>query len=47
MQGLLAEIEELLIVNKTLTKERDEQKAVLEEGSRTHSSMKRNIDEVR
>ena len=46
MQGLLAEIEELVIANKMLMKEKDEQRAELEEGNRMNLAMKRNIEEV-
>jgi hypothetical protein len=43
---LLAEIEELLMTNKLLSKEKEEQKAAIEEGNRENISMKRNIEEV-
>ena len=46
-QGLLEEIEDLLMTNKLLSKEKEEQKAATEEGNRTNIAMKRNIGEVR
>ena len=45
-QGLLEEIEELLMRNKVLSKEKEEQKAALEEGNRAQIMLKRNIEEV-
>ena len=45
-QGLLEEIEELLNTNKLLSKEKEEQKAAIEEGNRENIVMKRNIEEV-
>ena len=46
-QGLLEEIEDLLMTNKLLSKEKEEQKAAIEEGDRKNIAMKRNIEEVR
>ena len=45
-QGLLEEIEELLMTNKLLSKEKEEQKAAIAEGNRENIAMKRNIEEV-
>ena len=45
-QGLLEEIEELLMRNKVLSKEMEEQKVALEEGNRAQIMLKRNIEEV-
>ena len=40
------EIEELLMMNRRLSKEKEEQKAGLEEGNRANLKLKRNIEEV-
>ena len=44
---MLEEIEDLLMTNKLLSKEKDEQKAAIEEGNRKNIAMKRNIEEVK
>ena len=46
-QGLLEEIEDLLMTNKLFSKEKEEQKTIIEEGNRKNLAMKRNIKEVR
>ena len=46
-QGLLEEIEELLMTNKLLSKEKEDQKAAIGEENRKNFAMKRNIEEVR
>jgi hypothetical protein len=43
----LEEIEDLLMTNKMLSKEKEEQKADIEEGDRKNIAMKRNIEEVK
>ena len=43
---MLEEIEELLVKNKNITKQREEQHAALEDGTRRNIAMKRNIAEV-
>ena len=45
-KSLLEEIEELLVKNKNITKQREEQHAALEDGTRRNIAMKRNIAEV-
>ena len=44
---MLEEIEELLMTNKLLSKEKEEQKAAIEERNRKNIAMKRNIEEVK
>ena len=46
-QGLLEEIEDLLMTNKLLSKEKEEKTAAIEEGNRKNIAMKRNIEEVK
>ena len=46
-QGLSEEIEDLLMTNKLLSKEKEEQRAAIEEGDKKNIAMKRNIEEVR
>jgi hypothetical protein len=43
----LEEIEDLLRTNKLLSKEKEEQKADIEEGNRKNIAMKGNIEEVK
>ena len=45
-KGLIEEIEELLMKNKKLSKQKDEQQAALEDGTRRNIAMNRNIEEV-
>ena len=44
---MLEEIEELLMTNKLLTKEKEEQKAAIEEVNRENIAMKIIIEEVK
>ena len=43
---MLEEIEELLVTNKILTKEKDEHKSASLERNRENKTLKRNIEEV-
>ena len=43
---MIEEIEELLMKNKKISKQKDEQQAALEDGNRRNIAMKRNIEEV-
>ena len=43
-QGLLEEIEDLLMTNKLLSKEKEEQKEAIEVGNRKNIAMKINIE---
>ena len=47
VQGLLEEIEDLLMTNKLLSKEKEEQMAAIEEGNRKIIAIKINNEEVR
>ena len=43
---MIEEIEELLMKNKKVSKQKDEQQAALEDGTRRNIAMNRNIEEV-